>query len=68
MPSDRIEPLINSVAEIGVIHPGDTLIVSASNGLTNEQAAYIKERVEAELPGIKVIVIGAKVTVMRDAE
>ena len=67
MPENRIEPLFKYIGEIGVIHPGDTLIVSAPDGLTNEQAEYIKTRVEDELPGIKVVVIGAKVTVARDA-
>lgn len=54
---------------IGVIRPGDTLLLSTEQMLTNQQAATIQAAVEAEIPGIHVVVVGGlKATVMRDDE
>jgi hypothetical protein len=53
-----------TLTEANVIHPGDTLILSTDQRLSQQAAADIKERALANLPeGVKVLVIGEGITV-----
>jgi hypothetical protein len=61
------EPLLDSIRALGVIHPGDTLLLTTEMRLTNDEAATIKRQVTAAMPGVNVVVAsGLKVTVLRD--
>jgi hypothetical protein len=42
-----------------VVRPGDTLLVGARHEISAEQAERIKEQLGRELPGVKVLVLGA---------
>lgn len=66
MPSDRIDPPNDSIREIGVIRPGDTLLLSTDKMLTNEQADMIRKAVTDEMPDVNVVIVsGLKATVER---
>jgi hypothetical protein len=60
------EPLSDSIRQVGVIRPGDALVLSTEADLDPQQATMIKRRVEDALPGVHVIVLtGMTVTVKR---
>ena len=63
----RTEPLLDSIREIGVIRPGDTLLLSTEAKMTAEEVGRIQEAVKDEMPGVNVVVVtGLKATVLRD--
>lgn len=63
-----LDPLLQSIRALGVIHPGETLLLTSDDPLTNEQAADIKRRVQELMPDVHVVVTsGLKATVQRDA-
>lgn len=65
----RTEPLLDSIREIGVIRPGDTLLLSTEAKMTAEEVGRIQEAVKDEMPGVNVVIVtGLKATVLRDAE
>jgi hypothetical protein len=56
---------LNAIRQLGVIHPGDTLLLSTEQNLTFEQVDRIKAAVRDEMPGVHVVVVaGLHVTVL----
>jgi hypothetical protein len=59
--------LLDAITAIGVIRPGDVLLLSTEQQLTHEQASMIKRSVMDVMPGIEVVVAsGLHATVLRD--
>jgi hypothetical protein len=45
-----------------VVRPGDTLVVCAQAGLTNEQAEVIRSALLDEIPGLANVVVAGGIT------
>jgi hypothetical protein len=61
-----IDALKHAIKEIGIIHPGDTLILASDIRLTSEQALSIKTQVQELIPDIHVVILsGLQATIVR---
>jgi hypothetical protein len=57
-------PVLDHIRALGVIHPGDTLLLTADGHIDNTQAAELKRQVTDLMPGVNVVVTsGLQVTV-----
>lgn len=61
------EPLTDSIREIGVIRPGDTLLLSTDRRMTAEEVGKIHEAIKDEMPGIKVVIITGLTAIVKRA-
>jgi hypothetical protein len=55
--ADELQELQFSGLEVGIIKPGDTLILSTRDRHPHDHLVKFKGRMELELPGVKVVIM-----------
>lgn len=50
---------IDAHVSAGIVRPGDRLVIAVNRHLTLAEAATLRERLEARLPGVEVVPVEA---------